>query len=253
MLSKNKQIIIEVKNINKMFHIKSQDVKILTDISLTVYKGDFLILFGPSGCGKSTLLNILLGLEIPDSGDVVFLEKSIFKNVDEDFRSEFRKRNIGMVYQQANWIKSLTVCKNIVFPLRLSGYSDEIALKKTNGVLEKTEMIQWADYFPTELSSGQQQKVALSRAMVTDPEVLIADEPTGNLDFESGQELMSLLLDLNKEGKTIIMVTHDLEYLLNNYHRQYNIVQLFHFQIVSLRLYGYILKFQILKKNLFSL
>lgn len=213
MLSKNKQIIIEVKNINKMFHIKSQDVKILTDISLIVYKGDFLILFGPSGCGKSTLLNILLGLEIPDSGDVVFLEKSIFKSVDEDFRSEFRKRNIGMVYQQANWIKSLTVCKNIVFPLRLSGYSNEMALKKTNEVLEKTEMIQWVDYFPTELSSGQQQKVALARAMVTNPEILIADEPTGNLDFESGQELMSLLLDLNKEGKTIIMVTHDLEYL----------------------------------------
>jgi len=213
MISKKRQIIIEAKDINKMFHIKSQDVKVLMNISLTVYRSDFLILFGPSGCGKSTLLNILLGLEIPDSGDVVFLEKSIFKDKDEDFRSEFRKRNIGMVYQQANWIKSLTVCKNIVFALRLGGCSNEVALEKTNEILERTGMSQWADYFPTELSSGQQQKVALARAMVTNPEVLIADEPTGNLDFESGQELMNLLLDLNKEGKTIIMVTHDLEYL----------------------------------------
>lgn len=185
----------------------------LSDLSLSVYQGDFLVLFGPSGCGKSTLLHILLGLEAPTTGKVTFYGESLYEDLDEDGRTEFRKVHIGMVYQQPNWIKALTVRDNIIFALRLNGCSASETYDRANKVLDIVEMTQWTDYIPTELSSGQQQRVALARAIVTNPDILIADEPTGNLDFESGQMLMTLLSKLNKEGKTIIMVTHDLEYL----------------------------------------
>lgn len=213
MATNDKPIIIEALNINKTFYVKSQNVSVLSDISISVYQGDFLVLFGPSGCGKSTLLHILLGLEPPTSGWVNFLGKSLYDEMDEDSRTEFRKIHIGMVYQQPNWIKSLSVRGNIIFALRLSGCLVKDTFEKAEAILETVGMRQWADYFPTELSSGQQQRVALARAIVTNPDILIADEPTGNLDFKSGQELMNILAKLNKEGKTIIMVTHDLEYL----------------------------------------
>ena len=209
----DKSIIIQAQNITKNFAVKALDVRVLTDVSLSVYQGDFLVLFGPSGCGKSTLLHILLGLESPTAGRVTFYGESLYDDLDEDGRTEFRKEHIGMVYQQPNWIKALTVRENIIFALRLNGCSEQESYDRANKVLDIVEMTQWTDYIPTELSSGQQQRVALARAIVTNPDILIADEPTGNLDFESGQMLMTLLSKLNKEGKTIIMVTHDLEYL----------------------------------------
>jgi putative ABC transport system ATP-binding protein len=131
----------------------------------------------------------------------------------EDDRSEFRKLHIGMVYQQPNWIKALNVIENVSFPLLLLGVKKPEALEKAFDRLKSVNMQGWAYYLPGELSSGQQQRVSLSRALITDPEIIIADEPTGNLDFEAGQELMQLLTELNKTNKTIIMVTHDLEYL----------------------------------------
>lgn len=209
----DKSIIIQVQNITKNFAVKALDVRVLSELSLSVYQGDFLVLFGPSGCGKSTLLHILLGLESPTTGRVTFYGESLYDDLDEDGRTEFRKEHIGMVYQQPNWIKALTVRDNIIFALRLNGCSAQESYDRANKVLDIVEMTQWTDYVPTELSSGQQQRVALARAIVTNPDILIADEPTGNLDFESGQMLMTLLSKLNKEGKTIIMVTHDLEYL----------------------------------------
>lgn len=213
MKKQNKETIIKVEKVFKTFYKTEQEIKVLFDISMSVYKGDFLVLFGPSGCGKSTLLHILLGLEGPTSGSVNFLGEMIYDKMDEDMRTEFRKGHIGMVYQQPNWIKALSVRNNIVFALRLNGCPKKDAIEKANDILRMVGMEQWANYAPGELSSGQQQKVSLARAMVTNPDILIADEPTGNLDFESGQELMKLLQNLNKEGKTIIMVTHDLEYL----------------------------------------
>ncbi len=205
--------LISVENVHKTFVVKTESVPVLKGVSLTVRTGDFLVLFGPSGCGKSTLLHIMLGLEAPTSGRVRFSGNSLYETLDEDGRSEFRKTHIGMVYQQPNWIKALTVKENIMFGLRISGVSEAESLQKADKVLQLVGMQEWQDYIPTELSSGQQQKVALARAIVTDPDVIIADEPTGNLDFESGQELMRLISLLNQQGKTIIMVTHDLEYL----------------------------------------
>ncbi len=212
---------IYLEKINKSFKTAQKPVQVLNNISLTVDEGDFLIIFGPSGCGKSTLLHVILGLEPPTSGNQVkVLGNQIYAGLktnqgwfDEDDAAEFRKEHIGMVYQQTYWIKSQNVVQNVAFPLLLLGESELKAASKAKQVLESVGMLDWSEYIPTELSSGQQQRVNLARALITNPEILITDEPTGNLDFQSGQELMEMLVKLNKAGKTIIMVTHDLEYL----------------------------------------
>lgn len=206
--------IISIQHVSKSFHVGTQDVPVLKDISFEVKLLDFLIIFGPSGCGKSTLLHTILGLEEPSQGNIYFLGKNLYNDMTEDDRSNFRKQHTGMVYQQPNWIRSLTVVENVAFPLLLLGQDKYQNLQKAREMLKTVEMLNWANYIPTELSSGQQQRVALARALITNPEVIIADEPTGNLDYESGQELMQLLTNLNKtRNKTIVMVTHDLEYL----------------------------------------
>ena len=209
-----KNNIIRVDNVSKAYFVGGVDIPVLKNISFEVKSGDFVIIFGPSGCGKSTLLHALLGLEGPNTGSVTFFGENLYNLPTEDDRSQFRKIHIGMVYQQPNWIKALSVIDNLVFPQLLLGKTRDEGLSKATELLQTIEMLEWAHYMPSELSGGQQQRIALIRAMVTDPEVSIADEPTGNLDFVSGQSLMKLLQELNtKQNKTIIMVTHDLEYL----------------------------------------
>lgn len=206
--------IIDITSVRKNFMVGGQDIEVLKDISFKVFEGDFLVIFGPSGCGKSTLLHIILGLEGPTSGQITFLGDDFYTGKDEDEISDFRKKHVGMVYQQANWIKSLKVGENVAFPLLLLGEEKFASYEKAKKILEQVELADWFDYSPAELSSGQQQRISLARALIHNPQVIIADEPTGNLDFKSGQEMMELLEKLNKEqGKTIIMVTHDLEYL----------------------------------------
>lgn len=206
--------ILKVENISKSFHVGGVDIPILKNISFEVGSGDFVIIFGPSGCGKSTLLHALLGLEGPSTGTITFFGTDLYGLPTEDDRSQFRKVHVGMVYQQPNWIKALTVIDNIVFPQLLLGRTRGEGLTKATDLLQAVGMMEWAHYMPSELSGGQQQRIALVRALVIDPEIIIADEPTGNLDFVSGQNLMQLLQEMNqKQNKTIIMVTHDLEYL----------------------------------------
>lgn len=207
------QVIIEAQDVFKAFDIGTQMVLVLKGVSFTVAKGDFMVLFGASGCGKSTLLHILLGLEPPTKGKIIFLGEDMYAGRNEDDRAQFRKHHIGMVYQQSNWVKSLTVLENVAFPLMLLGKEKTECLEKAYETLKIMKMETWAHYHPMELSGGQQQRVAVARAIITEPEVLVADEPTGNLDYEAGQNLMYLLNDLNQMGKTIIMVTHDLEYI----------------------------------------
>jgi len=219
--------IIELRSASKTFRVKTQDVVVLKKINLEIKEG-FSIIFGPSGCGKSTLLHIILGLEPPTTGTVHFFDFN-FYGFEEDERSEFRKNNIGMIYQQPNWIKSLTVLENVSFASLLLGTDKEKAKTKAREVLKMVGMIDWADYLPTELSSGQQQKVSLARALITDPKVIIADEPTGNLDYQSGIELMQLLKKLEENGKSIIMVTHNVE----NIDFATTIVQMFDGQVVK--------------------
>lgn len=204
---------IKLKDIKKTFHVGIQDLEILKGITFDVDEGDFVIIIGPSGCGKSTLLHTILGLEGPTSGVIEVLGENIYDNKDEDYRSVFRKKHIGMIYQQPNWIKALSVVENVAFPLSLLGIRKDLALVKAWEILSQIGMKNWANHGPTELSSGQQQKVALARALISDAKIIVADEPTGNLDYTSGQDLMKLMMDLNSKGKTIIMVTHDLEYL----------------------------------------
>lgn len=210
-----------LKNVSKAFKTAHQPVEVLSNIDLDIKQGEFLVIFGPSGCGKSTLLHIILGLEPPDVGSQVsVLGSSLFQKrdngqfaLDEDYTAQLRKSSIGMVYQQTYWVKSLNVLQNVAFPLLLLGEAKEQATKRALEVLRSLHMQDWADYVPTELSSGQQQRVNLARALVINPQLIIADEPTGNLDYHSGKELMEMLVELNKVGKTVIMVTHDLEYL----------------------------------------
>jgi putative ABC transport system ATP-binding protein len=206
--------VITIENLHKYFKVGNQNVPVLKGIDLSIEEGGFSIIFGPSGCGKSTMLHIMLGLENPSRGVVFFNGRDMYTGTSEDDRSDLRKEYVGMIYQQPNWIRSLRVFENVAFPLLLLGEENEIAFKKAEEVLASVEMIDWANYIPTELSSGQQQRVSLARASVTNPKIIIADEPTGNLDYESGQSLMELLEKLNQNlGKTVIMVTHDLEYL----------------------------------------
>jgi putative ABC transport system ATP-binding protein len=208
----DKQIII-AKNVSKIFAVKTSQVVVIKKIELQIDAGEFLVITGPSGCGKSTLLHMLLGLEPPTTGQVFLLNHNLYENFSEDDRTQLRKEKIGMIYQQPNWIKALSVLENVMFALRINGDSDQQARSKSQAALQMVGMLAWQDYLPTELSSGQQQKVALARAVITNPSIIIADEPTGNLDFKSGEELMRLLQKMNQTGKTIVMVTHDLEYL----------------------------------------
>jgi putative ABC transport system ATP-binding protein len=206
--------VLEVKNIKKNFYVGENTIEVLKGVDFEIDSGEFVLILGPSGSGKSTLLHVLLGLEIPTDGDVFFLGQNVYSNTSEDDRTEFRKRHIGMVYQQPNWVKSIKVLQNVAFPLLLLNHSEDESLERAEKMLQLVGMEKWRDYYPTELSGGQQQRVALSRALVTEPDVIIADEPTGNLDYNSGMDLMNELAKLNKEeGRTIIMVTHDLEYI----------------------------------------
>jgi putative ABC transport system ATP-binding protein len=209
----HKEPIIVVENVEKTYFVGGQAVNILKGVSVTINKGDFFVIFGPSGCGKSTLLHSILGLDKPTKGSVIFSGHD-FNKMNEDEIATFRKVKVGLVFQASYWVKSLTVIENVAFPLFLMGKLPTEAAKIALEKLTLMGMENWVSYSPAELSSGQQQKVGLARALVVDPDVIVADEPTGNLDSKSGEELMELLLKLNKEqGKTILMVTHDLEYM----------------------------------------
>jgi len=210
----NQEQAIVVENIEKSFTVGDQVLPVLRGLNCFVNEGDFFVIFGPSGCGKSTLLHCMMGLEAPTSGKIMFFGDNLYKGNNEDDRAVMRKQLIGTVYQQSNWIRSLDVKDNVAFPLILLGREREEALERAYEMLDEVGMRNWANHRPTELSSGQQQRVAMARALVHHPEVIVADEPTGNLDFKSGQDIMELLQRINREkGQMIIMVTHDLEYL----------------------------------------
>lgn len=210
-ISDNK-IVIEAREIYKEFKIGAGTLEIIHGVDVSVLKGEFIILFGASGCGKSTLLNILLGLEPPTKGYVKFMNRDLY-TFGEDERSQIRKEGVGLVYQQQNWVRSLNVLENVAFPLALRGYIEEVRNAMAMDFLKTVGMQDSADQIPTELSSGQQQKVSFVRALITAPALLVADEPTGNLDSKSGIALMDMFKEYNDKGNTIIMVTHDLGFL----------------------------------------
>ena len=198
---------IKTENLSMLFTTEDVQTKALNEVSLEIKKGEFVAIMGPSGCGKSTLLNILGTLDSSTSGKYFFDGKEIDK-MSESQLTSFRKGNIGFVFQNFNLIDELTVYENVELPLVYMGIKTAQRKEKVNKVLEKVNLLHRANHYPQQLSGGQQQRVAIARAVVTDCKLLLADEPTGNLDSVNGVEVMELLSELNRQGTTIIIVTH---------------------------------------------
>jgi len=199
--------IIETTGLEKVFRAESVETVALRQINFSVKKGDFVAVMGPSGCGKTTLLNILGMIDNWTRGDYRLLGSDVGK-MKEKQRTELRKNHIGFVFQNFNLIEELTVFENIELPLQYLGWKKKDRHQRVNELLEKMKLAHRRDMFPLQLSGGQQQRVAVARAVVANPPLILADEPTGNLDSMHGEEVMALLDGLNKEGTTIIMVTH---------------------------------------------
>ena len=198
---------IETFELIKTFKTESVETIALSKVSLVVEKGDFIAIMGPSGCGKTTLLNILGTIDDSTSGKYLFFGQDV-SQLNEKQKTALRKRNIGFVFQNFNLIEELTVYENIELPLQYLGWKKKDRKKRVDEVIDQLNISHRKSLFPVQLSGGQQQRVAVARAIIANPPLLLADEPTGNLDSMHGEEVMALLNDLNKAGTTIIMVTH---------------------------------------------
>lgn len=204
------KILLSVKNLTKEFERGKNIVKALKDVSFDMYEGEFLSIMGTSGSGKSTMLNILGALDEPTKGSIHLLGEDKLDFFKEPEATTYRKNNIGFIFQSFNLLNDLTVFENIELPLMLNGSSKKDIDVKVKSMLERVKLEKWSTHRPTELSGGQQQRVAIARALITNPPIILADEPTGNLDFNTSNEILNLLSDLNEEfGTSIILVTHD--------------------------------------------
>jgi len=198
---------IKLNELTKVYRTDEIESTALNAVSFEINKGEFVSIMGPSGCGKSTLLNILGMLDKPESGSYEFLGNEV-ANLKEKGRSDVRKKNIGFIFQNFNLIDELTVFENIELPLLYNKIPASERKQRVNEILEKIGIAHRASHFPQQLSGGQQQRVAVARALITKPPLILADEPTGNLDSSHGNEVMELICDLHEAGTTIIMVTH---------------------------------------------
>ncbi len=198
---------LKVENLKKSFFTEEIETIALNGVSFEVKEGEFVAVMGPSGCGKSTLLNILGLLDNPTGGKYTLLGKEV-GDLREKERTQFRKGNLGFVFQSFNLIDEMTVFENVELPLVYMGVKASERKQRVNDILERMNISHRAGHFPQQLSGGQQQRVAIARAVISNPKLVLADEPTGNLDSKNGQEVMLLLQELNREGTTIIMVTH---------------------------------------------
>jgi len=198
---------IKTENLKKVFRTEEVETHALSDVSLEIKEGEFVAIMGPSGCGKSTLLNILGLLDNPTGGHY-YLNGTDVSSFKEQQRTKLRKGLIGFVFQSFNLIEELNVYENIELPLLYMGMPSAERKKKVEEAMERMQISHRVKHFPQQLSGGQQQRVAIARAVVAGPKLILADEPTGNLDSRNGLEVMNLLTELNKEGTTIVMVTH---------------------------------------------
>ena len=198
---------IKITALEKIYRTDEVETIALNKLSMEIKKGEFVAVMGPSGCGKSTLLNILGLLDDPDAGSFMFNDIEIAK-FNERQRADLRKHNIGFVFQSFNLIDELTVFENVELPLIYTGVKTADRKKKVEEVLERVQIKHRRNHYPQQLSGGQQQRVAVARAVVNTPKLILADEPTGNLDSSNGNEVMELLTNMNEQGTTIIMVTH---------------------------------------------
>lgn len=198
---------IKLTNLSRVFRTQDVETTALSNINLTVNEGDFLAIMGPSGCGKSTLLSILGMLDSPTSGNFDFAGTDI-AGYSEKQLAELRKESIGFVFQSFNLIDELTVYENVELPLQYQKISKSERMQRVETILKRVGIDHRGEHLPQQLSGGQQQRVAVARALVINPKLILADEPTGNLDSKNGDEVMAMLRELNREGTTVIMVTH---------------------------------------------
>jgi putative ABC transport system ATP-binding protein len=203
------QPLVKIQNLSRVFRSNAAEVKALEEINLEIEAGDFCALMGPSGSGKTTLLNVISGIEKPTSGSVRVGDVEV-QTLSEDELADWRNRHLGFVFQTFNLIPVLTAAENVELPLLLTGLSKSERRSHVQTALRLVELSDRAEHYPRQLSGGQQQRVAIARAIVTDPDIILADEPTGNLDARAAEDALTLLQVLNADlQKTIIMVTHD--------------------------------------------
>jgi len=198
---------IKISELEKVYRTEEVETVALNKLSIEVKEGEFVAVMGPSGCSKSTLLNILGMLDDPDAGSFMFNGTEV-AHFNERKRADLRKNNIGFVFQSFNLIDELTVFENVELPLIYTGVKSADRKKRVEQVLDKVQIMHRRNHYPQQLSGGQQQRVAVARAVVNHPKLILADEPTGNLDSNNGNDVMQLLTELNEQGTTIVMVTH---------------------------------------------
>ena len=206
--AKNDDLVVQLENVHKVYQMGEQQVNALAGVSVSFSAGSFWAIMGPSGSGKSTMLNVLGCLDRVTRGRYV-LEGTDVSTLDDDELSELRLRHLGFIFQSFNLIQQLTVQRNIELPLYYLGWDAERSAERAIELAHKVGLEERLDHRPTELSGGQMQRVAIARALANDPRIFLADEPTGNLDSATGRQILELLAELNEQGKTIIMVTHE--------------------------------------------
>ena len=204
-----KQIAIELKNVAKHYEMGHNIVKALDGVDVKINKGDFVVIIGPSGSGKSTMMNMVGALDLPTKGSVL-LDGQNIAHYDESDLAQLRGKNIGFVFQTFNLIPTLTAKENIGLPMMFQKVGSVEKSERADEILKDVKLTHRGDHLPNELSGGERQRVAIGRALANNPDIILADEPTGNLDSKTGLEIMNLFKDLNKKGKTIIVVTHNL-------------------------------------------
>jgi len=202
--------LIHAEALRKVYQIDKEKIEVLKNISFSISKANFVVITGPSGSGKTTLLNIIGAIDRPTSGKI-FVNNEDLTVQDENFLSDFRCSNIGFVFQAYNLVSTLTVAENIAFPMEWSRKPEEEIEKRIAELLETVGLQKRANHFPSQLSGGEQQRIAFARALANDPQIILADEPTGNLDEKNGQKIVQMLSLLKTRGKTVIVSTHDLQ------------------------------------------
>lgn len=202
------QSVIHLENIRKSYYLGKQELPVLKGISLDIYKNEYVALMGPSGSGKSTLMNILGCLDSPSGGKYLLNNKDVSRMPDNDL-AEVRNKEIGFVFQQFNLLPRLTAAENVALPLVYSGISRKERQERALEVLKRVKLEDRSLHKPNELSGGQAQRVAIARALINNPSIILADEPTGNLDSKTSYEIMEILSKIHKEGNTVILVTHE--------------------------------------------
>ncbi len=207
-MRKIKERVVSASSLCKEYQIGDLTISALTSLNLEVSKGDFVSIYGPSGAGKTTLLNLIGGLDQPTSGEIIVFGHDL-STYDEDFLATFRSTYVGFVFQSYNLVSTLTALENVAFPMELAGWSEERFEKRSENLLRLVGLSHRANHFPAQLSGGEQQRVAFARALANNPPLILVDEPTGNLDLETGLEIVSILQKLKAEEKTVIVTTHD--------------------------------------------